>query len=224
MNIDVAILTETKLTTHHIIKSSGYDLTITEARSNSIGGVALCVRESPWFHVEGTKTHGHNVVSTQLVSGRKRWLLIGIYIPPSETDGSTIQNISSAARDAEKYKIPILLMGDLNVDLVAGNNNNFDMYNDRHMATWALIQELQLHNLGTKYVQPRGRGDWTWHQQRNGIEICKTLDYALVSHVYDYKYHKIKIPRMDTDHRMIVVGLKLDSKKQHHKYVNNGNN
>ena len=65
MNIDVSILTETKLPQHKTFTSSGYNITHTSAKSNSIGGVALCVRESSWFHVEGTKVHGHNVISTQ---------------------------------------------------------------------------------------------------------------------------------------------------------------
>ena len=37
--------------------------------------------------------------------------------------------------------------------------------------------------------------------------------------VQDYKYHRIKIPRIDTDHRMIVVGLKTDSEQQHKIYT-----
>jgi hypothetical protein len=178
----------------------------------------MCVRQSPWFHIEGTKTHGHNVISTQLVTGRKRWLLIGGYIPPSETNNTTIQNISMAARDAEKYNIPILFMGDLNINLNL-NDDNWNQYNERQLATWTLMTQLQLHDLGKKYKQPQGRGEWTWSQRRNGRLICKKLDYALVTNVKDYKYHKIKIPRIDTDHRMVVVGLKSDNKQQHQKYI-----
>ena len=121
MGVDVAILTETKLPKYNTIKSSGYDITHTAARSNSIGGAALCVRKSPWFHVESTKAHGHNVISTHLVTGRKRWLLIGIYIPPSETDHTTVRHALIAARESEKYNIPIIMIGDLNIDLDSDN-------------------------------------------------------------------------------------------------------
>ena len=45
------------------------------------------------------------------------------------------------------------------------------------------------------------------------------MDYALVSNVEDYRYHKIEIPRVDTNHRMIVVGLKSDNENQHRMYT-----
>ena len=179
MNMDVTILTETKLPLHNTFKSSGYDITHTGARSNSIGGVALCVRPSSWFHVEGTKVHGHNVISTQLVTGRKRWLIIGAYIPPSENDHSTVQQIYAAATHAEKYNIPIILIGDLNIDLDAGNDTNWTNYNIRNMATWVLIQHLQLYDLDVIYQKPQNRGNWTWFQRRQGQLLCKKLDYAL---------------------------------------------
>ena len=218
MNMDISVLTETKLPIHNTFKSSGFDITHTGSRSNSIGGVALCVRPSSWFHVEGTKLHGHNVISTQLVSGRKRWLLIGAYIPPSETDHATIQHIYSAAADAEKYNIPTILIGDLNLDLDVGENN-WEGYIDRHIETWTLIQHLKLHDLDKIYQKPLNRGNWTWYQRRQGRLLCKKLDYALVSNVRDFKYHKIKVPNVDTDHRMVVIGLKTDTTIQHRKYV-----
>lgn len=219
MNIDVAILTETKITKKDSPNSVEweYDIISTEAKSNSIGGVALCVRQSPWFHTEGTKLHGPNVISTQIVTGRKRWFLIGAYIPPSETDHSTVNHINEAASMAEQQGLQMILIGDFNIDLNL-EDNNWDNYNDRQMATWTLATQLKLVDLGKRYKQPKGRGDWTWYQRREGRFISKKLDYALVSETKDFKYHKVKVPRMDTDHRMIVIGLKSDSQVHHKKY------
>ena len=72
MKIDIAVLTETKLPIYHTTNCEGYHITVSEAVSNSQGGVALCVRTSRYFLVEGTKTYGNNVISTQLVSGGEK--------------------------------------------------------------------------------------------------------------------------------------------------------
>ena len=137
-------------------------------------------------------------------------MIIGAYISPSETDHSTVQHFYTAATNAEKYNIPIILIGDLNIDLDAGGNENWINYNERNMATCVLIQHLQLHDLDIIYQKPQNRGNWTWFQQRQGQLPCKKLDYVLVSNVQNFKFHKIKITRVDTDHRMVVIGLKSD--------------
>ena len=48
--------------------------------------------------------------------GRKAWTTIGAYIPPSETDGFTLAAVM-AARDSAPERRPVILLGDLNVDL-----------------------------------------------------------------------------------------------------------
>ena len=44
MKIDIAVLTETKLPIYHTTNCEGYHITVSEAVSNSQGGVALCVQ------------------------------------------------------------------------------------------------------------------------------------------------------------------------------------
>ena len=58
-----------------------------------------------------------------------------------------------------------------------------------------------------------------WFQRRQDQLLCKKLNYALVSNVHNFKYYEIKIPRVDTDHRMVVIGLKSDTTAQHRKYI-----
>jgi hypothetical protein len=55
MNIDMGILTETKLQGKHSTQCEGYDIIATKARSSSQGGVALVYRRLDLFHVKGTQ-------------------------------------------------------------------------------------------------------------------------------------------------------------------------
>ena len=97
MNIDLGVLTETKLVRgRHTVSTEGFEIVTTEAKSKHQGGVALFYRKSENFHVEGTKAFGPNVIGTTLVSGRRRWRIVGAYIPPSEVDGSTLDFIQAA--------------------------------------------------------------------------------------------------------------------------------
>jgi exonuclease III len=96
MNIDTGILTETW-------KAEGYDIISTKAKSSHQGGVAIFYRSSNNWHIEGTKEYGHNVKLAELVSGKKRWILVGAYIPPSEEDGTTLDHIQAATTSTTKH-------------------------------------------------------------------------------------------------------------------------
>jgi exonuclease III len=105
MNIDLGLLTETKLVKgKHTVSTEGCDIVTTEAKSKHQGGVALFYRKSENFHVGGTKAYGPNVIGTTLVSGRRKWRIVGAYIPPSEVDGSTLDFIQAAAAGATHRK------------------------------------------------------------------------------------------------------------------------
>jgi hypothetical protein len=66
--------------------------------------------------VEGAEQHRPYVISCELVS-RKRWLIVGACIAPSETDGSTLAFISAV--QMRRPEIPLILSGDLKVYLRA---------------------------------------------------------------------------------------------------------
>ena len=83
MNLDLGILTETKLTDGvYTRNSSGYQVTATDAPSAHQGGIALFYRDSEYWQVESVVKHGPNVISFELVSGWRRTPMIGGYIPP----------------------------------------------------------------------------------------------------------------------------------------------
>jgi hypothetical protein len=82
MNMDIVLLTETKLTNdQHTKKAFGYDVILTKTRSKAQGGVALIYRESEYWTVESVKHFGSDVISCQLETGQKRYSCVGGYIP-----------------------------------------------------------------------------------------------------------------------------------------------
>ena len=115
-NVDLAFLTEAKLTGGiHARRGNGYDVIATNAMSKQRGGVALCYRKSDHFEVEETVKHGPNVMAFQLETGRRRYYVVGAYLPPSDT--TTIDHVRSAWAQCPKGCTPWLL-GDLNVNLM----------------------------------------------------------------------------------------------------------
>ena len=215
MSVDIGILTETKITNDMYAKESeGYEIVCTKARSAHQGGVALFYRKYSWkFSVEGTKTFGPNVIRAVLVSGRKRWNVIGAYIPPSETDGSTLQYIEEARRTAPDHR-PTILLGDFNAVL----DNPRSQY-EADLADFAGtfdLTDLRCHFC----LREKAGGDWTWRQRRTDHLVQRRLDYILTDTRSDFSKFNIVTPKwIDTDHRMVKTVLRLDSKGRHRKYM-----
>jgi exonuclease III len=214
MNMDLGILTETKLTDgRHTRAAEGFDVVATKAKNKHQGGVAIFYRtdkNDKWV-IEGTKCFGPNVIRATLVSGRKRWLIIGAYIPPSETDGSTLNYIQSAAHEANN---PIILLGDLNVNLYKMANAN-----ERQQETACLIASIGLQGLSQHFKQRNRWGNWTWTQERGGTQLKNICDYILVQEREDFQAFQIKQPRYDSDHRLIKGILRLQSTKDQLQYM-----
>lgn len=116
LNVDIALLTEAKLTNEaYTRRTDGYNVKATKALYPHVGGVALCWRESTLYQVEGVSVHGPNVISFELVTGSRRSLVIGAYIPPSDVTGTTCDFVLAA--HLRRPRLPVILLGDLNVDL-----------------------------------------------------------------------------------------------------------
>ena len=215
MNIDIALITETKLQGYHTTQCEGYDIVASRAKSKHQGGVALCYRRSKNFHIEGTRIFGPNVIAATLISGRKKWRLVGAYIPPSEEDGSTLGFAQAAA--AISPELPLILLGDLNVDLMTAGET---ATNDTQGEKVAFVASLGLKDLNQHFRQRRGIGDWTWSMLREGRRLYRRCDYILTTDTTDFRTLRIKNPRFDSDHRMLLGVLKSGSTRQHKHYVN----
>ena len=146
MNIDMGILTETKFSNDKYTKAAeGYTVVGTITDGNK-GGVALFYRDgADGWTLESIKSFGANVIRATLVSGQKRWYIIGAYIPPSEEDGGTLDAIA-AAGESTNQRWPIILLGDLNCNLDKPEGNSI-IGAERRMETATLMSTLGLSNM-----------------------------------------------------------------------------
>jgi hypothetical protein len=156
MIIDMGILMETKFQAKHTTRCEEYDIVAMKAKSSSQHGVALFYQRSDLFHVEGTREFGPNVIRTTLASGRKSGeLFVPMFQPVDHNTLSCIQAATSISSD-----LPLILLGDLNVDL----RKQMDEYNDndKKRETITLVASLGIEDLSRHFMQRKGWGDWTW--------------------------------------------------------------
>ena len=71
-------------------------------------------REGAGFAVEEVRQYGPNVLSFEVVSGWRRWYIVGCYIAPD--DAQTIERVVTALGDQPKGTA-LVVAGDLNTDL-----------------------------------------------------------------------------------------------------------
>ena len=72
------------------------------------GGVTLAYKNNKHWHIESPKSFGDNVLKCTLVHGCQRTILIGIYIPPSEDNMETINNLDRAVHNVDQKNLVIL--------------------------------------------------------------------------------------------------------------------
>ena len=64
--------------------------------------------------MEEVRQYGPNVLSVEVVSGRRRWFIVGCYIAPD--DAQTIERVVKALKD-QPQGTALVVAGDLNTDL-----------------------------------------------------------------------------------------------------------
>ena len=117
-NVDMGILKETNITDGVYTRASaGYRVVATDAPSRHRGVIAMFYREGAGFAVEEVRQYGPNVLSFDVVSGRRRWYIIGVYLAPD--DAQTIERVVTALWDQPKGTA-LVVAGDLNTDLGGG--------------------------------------------------------------------------------------------------------
>ena len=114
MGVGCTILLQMKITDNrYSCTTSGYKVLATKAPSKHQGGVALLWQpEYEAFEIKATKIVTPNLITFQLVMGDKRYYIIGIYIPPNNTEGG---NNLRAAWEACTANCHPIVMGDLNI-------------------------------------------------------------------------------------------------------------
>jgi hypothetical protein len=213
MGIILGILTETKLVNDiYPTNAHRYTITATSAKNHHQGGVALFYKtETKSFTLEGTCQFGPNIIRTTLTTGLRRWTVIGIYIPLSETDGTTLNHLQLAYNHANNDKVKLL--GDINVNLDYMTNSN-----QRQDETAALISSMGLHDL-RHHFRFKDNLKWTWRQLRNDMNITSVCDYIFTTNIKDFKNIKLKTPvDFDSDHQMVLATLRINQ-QQHKCYL-----
>ena len=173
-NMNLGVLQETKCTDGVYTRASaGYRVVATDAPSRHRGGLALFYKEGADFAVEEVRPYGPNVMSFEVVTGRRRWYIIGCYLAPD--DARTIEQIVTALGDQPRGTA-LIVAGDLNTDLG-------DMACDERWAEIAAaITEAGLEDM-TAHFLPRkrrwGRERRTWAMVRGGKAIRSRTDYIL---------------------------------------------
>ena len=127
-NVGIVVLLETKLTRGiHTRFSSGYKVWETEAKSRHWGGISIVWMKEWVWEVEGLHLFGPNLVSFTVTSGKKRWYVVGAYVPPNNF--LAVQRITYELAFGTEG-LGKMLVGDLNACLSNPRNQR-----EEHLAT-----------------------------------------------------------------------------------------
>jgi Endonuclease-reverse transcriptase len=192
----------------------GYTITATQAPSIHQGGIALAWRQKPGFSVESVTLHGPNILTFQLVSSGYRWLIVAVYLSPNNMATEICEQLIQIRN---KYTtLPIIVTGDLNIDLQANT------FNQRDQEIHDTMEIIGVTNMIKYFRQRRNfRHGCTWRQMREGRLIRSTCDYVLSDDSRKrFKRIRITCPRhFDSDHYAICFALFSKQPKQHQRYV-----
>ncbi len=230
MGVDIAVLTETKLNHgRHTTFRFGYSVCASVARSSSQGGVAVVFnRFGDRFNMNLFRVWGPDVASIALTSGRRKLMLVGVYISPTaekEVYEATIEGIYKAVALAVEERMELVVMGDINVDLRSITNSRLDilqgvlqLQDDRRSATVGALSSLGLEDTGQRFRQRKRTGILTWSQSRKGKRVRSVCDYVLMEPASPVLTHRIRwVPGCSTDHRMVYVDIPAGDVKLHRK-------
>jgi hypothetical protein len=149
--------------------------------------------------------YGPNVISFFITTGKQQYPVIGAYIPPGDT--TTLASIFKASNRFAGQ--PIILMGDINVDLQTNTPSNHDT------EIMALLATLGLEDMSTHFLQRKNfqHGN-TWSMEREGDLIQSRCNYILGTDRRLFKYIQIKEPNYNSDHLMVAGRLRSAPKKE----------
>lgn len=121
MAMDIFLLMEMNLQGYHIHEDQEFEVFSTMASSAHCGGVVLVHHKSATWHLESLCCHGSNVISVLLVSGWRKWLLVGAYLPPSGDLEGDLQHMKAVEA---RYPLPVIVLGDFNCQLHGGREKD----------------------------------------------------------------------------------------------------
>ena len=148
--------------------------------------------------------HGPNVISAEIVSGNKRYGIVGAYIPPK--DSTTSVHVTAALDRFASRRRQVILVGDLNINLDSPES-------ERDVEIAQLLANAGLRDMHHHFKTGRRRSS-TWHQKRNEEIVWSWLDFFLGTYHRILRKNQIPDPRhYVTDHNLVCGYLfsnKLD--------------
>ena len=209
--IDIGVLTETKLNGFHTVSSYGYNIMASKGSNGHQGGVAIITRKSKYWHTEGFQSYGPNVVKCTIVHEHRRTTLIGVYIPPSDDKMQTIQHLDDALHNENIENT--IIMGDFNAHLE-------DPKDPRQAEIVDALFTYELRNLAKQFKCKRNKPyNWTWRQHRDGQVIQAVCDYILSGKCLLWNNCKVVDLPFDTDHRMVKGKLVSQISYKYQSYL-----
>ena len=189
-------------------EASNFRVMPTEARSARRGGVTIFNRKAEHFAVEELCLHGPNVVSFQLVMGRRQWHVVGCYIYPS--DASIIEDVAAAIR-SQPYGDELLVAGDINANLEYPEGTLWlEALVDK--LTASCLIDMCLHFL--PQCNPWLKYRCTWRIQRYGQEVRSWTEYIIGTDCRLFQDVDVRYMRHHSDHYMVLSCLRADPAKE----------
>ncbi len=179
--------------------------------SNSVsvrqGGIAFFWRDNDLYEIKESKIRGPNVLSFDLLTGKKRFYVVGAYLPPSDP-GTTLLHVKQAWKECPNGCKPILL-GNLNA-----NTNILFPRDERQDVIAEMCDSMTLVSMADQFRQCYWHGSrgtrWTWQMRRGGRFISSTCDYLLVQGPYRKRFQCVRLVNPChhySDHHAIVARL-----------------
>ena len=210
LEMDLVMVTETKFSNgQHTSMAFGYEIFATNCHNRNQGGVAILARKHHLWHVEDVERWGTNVIKCALVFGASRKTIVGVYIPPSEEDMSTIQYLDEALTNVDLRET--IIMGDLNINYEKPKDERSDRIAEA-------LKSLELANLRKCFKWKSSKPyTWTWRMHREGRRVQSICDYILSGRGVRWRNCKVVDTILDTDHRMIKGILQGDTDTRTYK-------
>ena len=147
--------------------------------------------------------------SFEVVTGRRRWYIIGCYIAPD--DARTIERVVTALGD-QPQGTALIVAGDLDTDLgeMASEGRGTEI---AAALMEAVLEDMTAHFLPRK--RKWGRERRTWSMVREGKAIRSWTDYLLGTDHSLFRNVAIRDPRYNLDHYMVVGLLQGGTTREH---------
>lgn len=211
-NVNVGVLQVTKLPAGACARNSlGCNVVATAAPSQHSGGVAAFCRESDQWQLEAHQEFSPNVISFQLVTGRKRWHAVGAHVPPDSL--SETNHIVEAFSKCPDGVDPVLA-GNLNANVEFP-----ECERDEEIAAAAAAEGLEDVSLHFLQKQNRRMREHTWSMMCQGEFISSKVDHILGTDRCFFMNVTVKEPHHCSDHRMVVGCLHSQSIKENRRHL-----